>query len=114
MTDTERHGPVPRRPAARLDRRTSDFDENQASQAKKPSKNDTPSPHRRIFCHFSLERPACAGHGPGGPTARTGPNDFGYGTAAAHLNDVPQEQRRLARCLLIENKIKKRIESAYL
>ena len=40
-------GPVPRRPAARLDRRTSYFDENQASQAKKPSKNDMPSPHRR-------------------------------------------------------------------
>ena len=47
MTDTERHGPVPRRPAARPDRRTSYFDENQASQAKKPSKNDMPSPHRR-------------------------------------------------------------------
>ena len=47
MTDTERHGPVPRRPAARLDRRTSYLDENQASQAKKPSKNDMPSPHRR-------------------------------------------------------------------
>ena len=52
--------------------------------------------------------------GPGGPTARTGPNDSGYGTAPAHLGDVTQEQRRLARCLLIENKIKKRIESAYL
>ena len=47
MTDTERHGPVPRRPAARLDRWTSYFDENQASPAKKPSKNDMPSPHRR-------------------------------------------------------------------
>ena len=50
----------------------------------------------------------------GGPTARTGPKDSGYGTAPAHLGDVTQEQRRLARCLLIENKIKKRIESAYL
>ena len=60
MTDTERHGPVPRRLAARPDRRTSYFDENQASQAKKPSKNDMPSPHRRIFCHCSRERPAPA------------------------------------------------------
>jgi hypothetical protein len=63
VTDTERHGghgPVPRRPAARLDSRTSYFDENQASQAKKPSKNDMPSPHRRIFCHCSRERPAPA------------------------------------------------------
>ena len=61
MTDTERHGPVPRRPAARPDRRTSYFDEKQASQAKKPSKNDMPSPHRLrsggpaagmvTFCH---------------------------------------------------------------